>query len=309
MESRLIFIDGISGSGKTSTGQFLYRQCLLNGLDVNFLHEFHIPHPIHEWSLTDAGEWIDVTLDHWRMFVDNTFGSENIVIMDSTLFQGTMAVLLELDVDRDTILDYAVQVPEIIKPLNPSLIYFYQTDYRKALLRIYNEREERTKIKKNNYIRTIRYGQNRQLYGHEGYMQFVEELRDISNELVSKYDISKICIENSQGDWNDYHRQIMQFLSLPYIKEVITAGDYEGLYRDLRSGQECHIRHNSDEELEIRGFFPVIKFLCPRSIDTFFIRGKAHELIFQRGENGNVINMISRWYIKESEETVWSKIE
>lgn len=309
MESRLIFIDGISGSGKTSTGQFLYRQCILNDLDATFLHEFHIPHPIHEWSLTDPAKWIDVTLDHWRTFVNDTNNSTNIVIMDSALFQGTMAVLLELDVDRDTILNYAIQVPEIIKPLNPALIYFYQNDFREALLKIYNEREERIKIKKDNYVRTIKYGQNRQLYGHEGYMQFVEELRNISNELVSKYDISKICIENSQGDWKDYHQQIMEFLSLPYIEDVVAAGDYEGLYRDLQSGQECRISYNSDEELEIRGFFPVIKFLCPRSIDTFFIRGKAHELIFQRGENGDVKNMISRWYIKESEEINWAKIE
>lgn len=302
-------MEGISGSGKTSTGQFLYRQFLLNGLDASFLHEFHIPHPIHEWYLTDPHEWIDVTLAHWRTFVDDMLGSENIVIMDSTLFQGTMAVLLELDVDRDSILDYAVQVPEIIKPLNPALIYFYQTDYRKALLRIYQEREERIRIKKDNYVRTIKYGQNRRLYGHEGYMQFVEELRDISNELVSKYDISKICIENSAGDWKGYHRRIMRFLSLPYIEDIVAAGDYNGLYRDLQSGQECRIDCNSNMELEIRGFFPVVKFLCLRSNDTFFIRGKAHELIFQRGENGDVRNMISRWYIKESEETIWVKVE
>ena len=309
MGSRLIFIDGISGSGKTSTGQFLYRQFLLNSLDVSFLHEFHIPHPIHEWNLTDPKEWIDVTLAHWRTFVDNMLASDKIVIMDSTLFQGTMGVLLELDVDRDTILNYALQVPDIIKPLHPALIYFHQTDYREALLKIYHEREERIRIKKDNYVQTIKYGQNRQLHGHEGYMHFVEELRDISNELVSKYDISKISIENSAGDWEDYHRQILQFLSLPFVEDHVPLSDYAGKYRDTQSGRECRISLNSDGELKITGFFPVVKFLWPRSNDTLFIRGKAHELIFQRDGNGRVEKMISRWYIRESEETIWVKIE
>ncbi|MCP4580494.1 MAG: hypothetical protein GY839_02670 [candidate division Zixibacteria bacterium] len=307
MKSRVIFVEGISGSGKTSTCQFLYRQYLLTGYDARFFHEFHIPHPIHEWYLTDPQEWIDTTLTHWQVFVKKTLASEKIIIMDSALFQGTMSVLLELDVDRDIILDYAYRVPEIIRPLNPSLVYFYQADYRKALLKIYQQREEKTRIKKDNFIRTIKYGQNRNLYGHEGYMRFVGEFRDISNELFKNYDMSKISIENSAGDWPDYNLKIKRFLSIPLIADTISTADYEGTYRDIRSGQECRIVGQDNGELEIHGFFPVRKFLCPRSDDTLFIRGKAHELIFRRGPHGNIEKMISRWYIKESEETTWLK--
>jgi len=307
LNSQVIFVDGISGSGKTSTCQFIYRQLLLNGHKARFLHEFHIPHPVHEWQITDPREWIDSTLANWRAFVKDTLSSDEIIIMDSTLFQGTMSVLLELDVERDTILNYAVRVPDIIRPLNPSLIYFYQTDYRKALLKIYNEREEKIRIKKDNFIRTIKYGQNRNLYDHEGYMRFVGEFRDISDELFEKYDMLKISIENSAGDWPDYHHRIMKFLSVPYIDDSIDTADYIGTYRDISSGEECSIVSNPNGEPEIHGFFPVIKFLCLRHDYTFFIRGKAHELIFQRNSNSRVEKMVSRWYIKESEEIIWLK--
>lgn len=260
MKSRVIFVEGISGSGKTSTCQFLYRQYLLNGYDVRFFHEFHIPHPIHEWYLTDPQEWIDTTLSRWQKFVKETLSSDKIIVMDSTIFQGTICVLLELDADRDIILDYAYRVPEIIRPLNPSLIYFYQTDYRKTLLQIYHEREEKIRTKKDNFIRTIKYGQNRNLYGHEGYMRFVGEFKDISSELFEKYNMSKISIENSAGNWPDYYGRIARFLSVPFIEDDISAANYVGTYRNIESGQECKIIDNMSGEMAIHGFFPVVKF-------------------------------------------------
>ncbi len=308
MNPRIVFVEGISGSGKTSASQFLYRQYLLNGYGAQFLHEFHIPHPIHEWDITDPEEWVAVTLANWRGLVKEMLASDEILIMDCTLFQGTVGVLLELDADRDMIFDFAMQVPDIIQPLRPALVYFYQSNYRKALIKIYNEREERIRVKKDNYVRSIKYGQNRNLAGHEGYMQFVGVLRAISSELYSQYDMSKIQIENSEGDWACYHQQLLRFLSLPFSEDVIPGADYVGLYKDIQSGRECRINCTSNRTLEIQGFFPVVKFLCPRANDILFIRGKAHELIFKRNDDNKVVEMISRWYIKESEETRWIKV-
>ena len=308
MNHRLILIDGISGSGKTSIGQFLKRQYMLSGFSSRFLHEFHAPHPIHEWEITDAEKWVTLTLNHWRKFTEEMVSSDDIVIMDATVFQGTCGVLLELDADRDVIFNFALPVPGIIEPLNPALIYLYQADYRKALIKIYNEREERIKVKKENYVRTIKYGQNRNLHGHEGYMQFVGELRDLSLNLFDQYEMSKIKIDNSDGDFIKLHKRILRFLDIPYKEDSFPRSDYIGLYRDMDSGRECRISPGPEDGLEIQGFFPIIKSLCRQGGDIFQIRGKAHELIFGRDNNNRVSDMISRWYIKESEDTVWKKV-
>ena len=140
LDTKIIFVEGIAGSGKSTTGQLLYSNLHRHGYPVKVIHEFYSPHPIHELNTEEPKTWISKTLANWHNLADTLVKTNEITIMDGTLFQCTIGVLLEMDVEAAVIRGYANQIPDILKPLNPILIYFYQDDVEKALTTAYQQR-------------------------------------------------------------------------------------------------------------------------------------------------------------------------
>lgn len=85
IESKLILIDGITGSGKSTTAQFLFDQIQRNGIEVSWYHEDETDHPIkfdEELEVFESQAQLERFLDTmprlWRDFTQQTIESESV---------------------------------------------------------------------------------------------------------------------------------------------------------------------------------------------------------------------------------------
>jgi uridine kinase len=309
LDTKIIFVEGIAGSGKSTTGQLLYSNLHRYAYTVKLIHEFYSPHPIHELNTEEPKTWISKTLANWHNLADALVKTNEIMIMDGTLFQCTIGALLEMDVELTVILQYANQIPDILKSLNPILIYFYQDDVERAIRTAYEQREDNWRRRVNAFVSDARFFKNRRLCGLDGYIEYNRVLRNITDNLYSEYNLKKISIENSDGDWNHYHHIIAEFLSVPLIEsDNVQYDDYLGVYRDGESARECLIWRN-DNRLEISGYYTIPKYLILKERDNFFIQGKLMELVFRRNKSGLVDAMEIKGSNEKYDNKIWMKTE
>jgi thymidylate kinase len=302
-KSKLILIEGIAGSGKSTVGQKLYRIMSRNNINVKFFHEFDPSNPIRELNSKNNSELINKSISNWRSFVDQLRNSDEVIIFDGILSQCLIAELILMCATERIILNHIRELIEIIEILNPSIIYLYQKNVEESLTKIYTQRNERWRKKIDRFISSTEFGKQKKLKGFSGYVAFNFFYVSILNKIMRDVTIRKILIENSEAKWFTYYGQIAKFLSIPFISDDnIMVNEYTGTYRGRNNKQECTIVVNSNK-LEIHGYLPISKELLYKNVDTFFICGKVQELMFKRNKSGLVNKMITK-----INKEIWMKV-
>jgi thymidylate kinase len=151
--TKLILIEGIPGSGKSTTAQYISSKLRHKGYLHKWWYEEEQGHPIYVFDnydklkvivddLSDGNykKIIEMALKRWEEFVESVKRSPEIIIVDSSLFGYLTWSLFPYEVPKNEIIQYVKDVERIIKPLNPFLIYFYQEDIGAALKQICNRR-------------------------------------------------------------------------------------------------------------------------------------------------------------------------
>lgn len=94
INTKLIFVDGISGSGKSTTAHYIARQLEKNGIKVKWFHEDERDHPLD--SMEEGDDKIDQQYitrfleeypKKWEKFINSIKNEEGVYIVESYLFQ------------------------------------------------------------------------------------------------------------------------------------------------------------------------------------------------------------------------------
>ena len=109
MDSRLIFVEGLPGSGKSSTSQFICNQLRRHGQRGRWYHEEEPRHPVApSKGLQDADSFApysETELGGWRDFVSTRTRWSEITI-ESRFFQGVIWTLLKVDLSPARTVEY-----------------------------------------------------------------------------------------------------------------------------------------------------------------------------------------------------------
>lgn len=126
---------------------------------------------------------------------------------------------------REQIETYIQNLTDIIQPLNPRLVYFYQNDIEEALRKVGDKRGERwVEIHTEEKTRSA-FAQKHGLSGYRGMVQFNKLYRELTDHLFEIVDLKKLSIENSAGDWKAYNEQVFEFISLAPYDESLQLGN------------------------------------------------------------------------------------
>ena len=118
LNTKLIFVEGIPGSGKTNTAEFLCSQLERNGIPVAHVHEKDPNHPTRmEWQ--GEASRIEGSLERWRDFASSRAQSDSVTVLDGQLFHRNTAELFFNDVELVTIANYVRGVIDAVSQLNP----------------------------------------------------------------------------------------------------------------------------------------------------------------------------------------------
>lgn len=146
-DTRFIFVEGIMGSGKTTTALFLAEQLQRHGIAAEFMSEggpprvaLDLPHPNGIWLDVTIELYIEMSMQKWHAFTREAQRSGIVTACDGLLFHGNMTDLLLLNAEPGVLHRYVEQVIECIQSLQPVLIYFRRPDVAGALRVICDER-------------------------------------------------------------------------------------------------------------------------------------------------------------------------
>jgi hypothetical protein len=225
--TRFIFVEGIMGSGKSTTAWFLTEQLQRHGIAARFLLEgptaeepehplrvaTELPHPNGVWLDVTVQQYIELSLRKWRTFASEAQQAATVTACDGLLFHGNMTDLMLMNASPEVLRAYVVQVIESIADLNPVVIYFSHPDIARALRRICDARGSEWEAYQVNWKVLSPYGVERSLQGFDGLVQLYRSYCALCDEIFAQLTLPKLAIRN-EGDWARYYGEILAFLRL-----------------------------------------------------------------------------------------------
>ena len=268
IDTRLILVEGLPGSGKSTTAQFIAKCLSDNGIPNKWWYEEEQGHPVYFFNSSEeiqgvindlsAGKYedvIDKALKQWEVFCNSLISVEKVLVIDSAFFGYLTWTLFPFGVPHEVIEKYLIEVESMISPFKPSLIYFYQEDIHCSLKEICDKRGGNTQERFIRNATESKYGRDRNLVGFVGMVQFWQEYRSLTDRIFERTTLRKLAIDNSVGNWAEYLSQITEFLKVTETK--ITYFDPEevnsivGIYKN--SNVTCEI-YQINGELYINSF-------------------------------------------------------
>jgi hypothetical protein len=298
IETRLIHVDGIPGSGKSTTAQWIALELRKRTMAADWFMDEHRGNPVTAWGAPDTDLFISRTLDNWQHFSRAAQSSNTVFVLEGSLFQHILLRLLLADIERPRIHACIHAVGDYIRPLNPAFIHLYQADVALSLRTISAERgAEWAQYMLDGYNQSL-YATARHISGFDALVAFYQEYTELLHLLHQELGFKTLMIENTGRDWPVYQAQILQFLSLATIMEEPPGSDYlarfEGRYRDLSGSHprdpECTIELKSNQ-LVIYNFRYAQSRLIPKAPGEFYLETLGYEVSFEVDGQGQASKM------------------
>ncbi|ARU60795.1 hypothetical protein CBW65_06585 [Tumebacillus avium] len=265
-QTKLILMEGLPSTGKSTNSGFLLDQLEKNGQRSTWIHEVARPHPTlfffeasldeieyrdyisrypqtasilgelaikHgdsygvdlleiEWNQNDLfseeatldlkqydvwnysiDRYANIALEKWKHFVEKQMTSDEIVILDSSIFQFQVYSFLLAGKRYEDLHCFIERLFDIISPLNPSLVYFYRENTNDTIDYLIQERGVR-------FLESIWERDRNQPYykdrpsGSEGYKMFLLDYAEYANRLFTIAPVPKLALEITEGCWSKY---------------------------------------------------------------------------------------------------------
>lgn len=299
MNTRLIIVDGHSSVGKSSVSKSLYRQIALSR-PAYWLHEECENHPIRQGEFSfgelDTAEGMEANrsgmLAKWAAFRDAIQASGQVCVTEGCLLHAYDRYFIHSLWEDGQIAAYYAQVVEVIRELDPILVFLYRPDLRRSLEKAFTARGEwwrELMLRRDDrhvYFKDHAYVDENSMFAA---IEF-EQMKMM--EIFEGLDCSKIKIDTSAERWEQYDAEILAFVGSAYATVEQPPFDprrYTGTYRWQNGTTEDDwvIQYDQDNRcLYSILFWPYMPMRCVTA-DVFELISFPVELRFE--ETGDSI--------------------
>lgn len=218
----LVIVEGIMGSGKSTTMRFVAKALDDAGRPAVAIHERADPHPVratdelHHWF----EPWRECTseqlarraLARWRSFVEQVRPGAAVPVLDGQLFHGDLTNLFLMEASFDEIAMYCESLAQLIEPLQPLVVYLRQDDVERAVRIVCAERGDAWVKYQVDWKLKGPYAVRRDLIGLEGLIALYQDYRHMTDALFDRLRLDKLMIENSERHWDRYNQLVLDRL-------------------------------------------------------------------------------------------------
>ena len=161
--------------------------------------------PVEKHRRVAAQRWQDFTT--WALAGDSTF------IFECCFLQNPLTVLLAKHNQDVTEAEGHIQrLAEIIRPLDPLLIYLDPPDIRATLEKAAQNRPKAWLEYVTGYINGQAWGAAHGQSGFDGMLHFYEMRRQVEKDLFARLPLRKLWLDQAGLDWPHTTRQVEEFL-------------------------------------------------------------------------------------------------
>lgn len=201
MATNLIIVEGLPGSGKSTTAAMIAHELNKKGKKVICIDEGAHEHPADyaDYDFPDFETERMKILERWRSFTEKS-DNNTIYVFNCIFLQNPMCeTMMRFGMDDTDSLKYISEISEIIKPLNPVIIYINQPDVKAAINRVIDERGNDWLNAVIDYHVSQGYGKQNRLSGYEGYIKCLEERKIRELRILQALDIDYYTISQDMG--------------------------------------------------------------------------------------------------------------
>lgn len=252
-DTRLILVEGIMGSGKSTFTRWLARQIARAGVPVvrfvsgpdskfgerNRLGFFSVaerlapagtrasptdyfgkvlrsfPDQQRAWRHLRADVFQRRSERRWRTLVRRAAHRRDVGVFDGQWFGAELTAPLLLDQPKQVVEEHLHRLAEIAAPLYPVLIYLRPPYVEGTLRRVAAVRGDRWLRAQIALKVDSPYGQRRGLTGVSGWIEISRRIRELCDDIVEHVSIPTRRFEIVEGCWPRVEAETLDFLCLP----------------------------------------------------------------------------------------------
>jgi len=230
IDTKLILIEGVPGSGKSTTASILFADLSTHGINCNCFLERSENNPISIGNMENLSEIISTTklreqnvFQQWKDFTKRANQKEIVNIIESRFWQ-TGAIYLYLSGHSENeVTKSNHRLISVLYELNPVLIYLAPKDIEQMITQIckIRNKEWRESGKEgsweqwgNEIYEQQKWFTYRSAKGPDAIYEFFNEWASIADKLYEELPFRKIKIQDPQINWSQAIDCIRVFLNI-----------------------------------------------------------------------------------------------
>lgn len=215
-ERQLWLIEGLPGSGKSTTSDFLCTSARDNGWAAKWWLEELKDHPVLPVTLKMSARDVQFPRLCVQSFEDFLLRETGILILDGTALQSTVRYLYANAAPTSVIEKYIDEWTEAVRPYSPKMMMLTIPDpfeHYANFVRHLRGAEWTSKLIR--YVESTPLAMVRQWSGFDGFVAFWSEYQATCLNILSKLPISVLSIEASPATASGLSSEIRTFFGLP----------------------------------------------------------------------------------------------
>jgi len=165
-------------------------------IQEDVLSEIH-SHDVYESASFE--EYRGLLLQRWKDFTQEAVHRKDVVVFECCFMQNPITMMIgKLDADRGMAERFILETAEIIRPLNPVLVYLDPGEPRVTLERAAELRPESWRNFVTGYFTTQGWGKRKGLQGFDGVIHFYERMKEMQLSIADSLPFAFLRIDNSE---------------------------------------------------------------------------------------------------------------
>ena len=289
----LVLVEGMPGSGKSTTAQWLAGELERQGRPARWVHEGEVPHPVVDPPPVFLRDWKEILGRHftgWSRFAAAVRAEETVVVVEGAFLQRSVAAILRRNLDGEIIRTFVARIADIIRPLDPALVYFHARDPINAFRTICDKRGMAWTLQHIGGFDGSAWARTHGASGMAGVLDYWREHAALCDAAAADAGLRTVTVGPEVGDWPARRRHIAAFLGLTDPPSADGGGPdlarFVGSYRNER-GREARLSIH-DGVLAVDGLLWRRNRLVPRSPSIFEAESWPFRLTFEADPSGGV---------------------
>ncbi len=221
MQTKLVLVEGVSFTGKSTLSEYVASQLRLNGHAAEWVSEgtmwkLYFPRVIaaldQTQSVSDELLW-----EEWTAFVQTVESAPAIFVVDAALSFAAVYPLLGEDRPHAAILDMAARIADLCAPLHPRAIHLMGDQERLTRASIV-ERGERWEKQLIEQSEAAPYQKARGRSGIEGAIAFHQEEQELMHVVLEAGGWQTLTLDVTSGDREANRLAVLSFLGIDEVQ-------------------------------------------------------------------------------------------